>query len=148
MSPVPRLPASPATLPRVLVIDDDAGLCAALTVALEDEFAVEIATSGAEGLARLQEEPIPLVLLDIRMPEMPGLEVLRRIHALDPTIAVVMHTVRHEVPVVVRAMQYGAVDYLPKPCDVDALRARLHQALRRAQRRRPAPRAPRERGAG
>jgi DNA-binding NtrC family response regulator len=121
------------------VIDDDEGLCTALTVALEDEFAVEVAPSGSEGLARLQEEPIPLVLLDMRMPGMPGLEVLRRIHALDPAIAVVMHTVRHDIPVVVRAMQDGAVDFLPKPCDVDVLRARLHQALRRAQRHHKAP---------
>jgi len=139
MSSKQRLQVLPAPLPRVLVIDDDEGLCTALTVALEDEFTVEIASSGTEGLARLQEEPIPLVLLDIRMPGMPGLEVLRRIHALDPTIAVVMHTVRHEVAVVVRAMQDGAVDFLPKPCDVDVLCARLHQALRRAQRRYKAP---------
>jgi len=139
MSASPHLAAPPAALPGVLVIDDDAGLCTALTVALEDEFAVETANSGAEGLDRLQETLFPLVLLDIRMPGMTGLEVLRRIQTLDPSIAVVMHTVRQEVPVVVRAMQDGAVDFLTKPCDVDVLRTHLHQALHRAQHRRPAP---------
>jgi DNA-binding NtrC family response regulator len=128
------------------VIDDDVALCTALTVALEDDFTVEIATSGTAGLARLQETSITLVLLDIRMPGMSGLEVLRRIQALEPPIAVVMHTVRQEVAVVVQAMQQGAVDFLPKPCDIDVIRTRLHQALRHAQRRRPAPRVPRDLG--
>ena len=140
-------PLTPADRrPRVLVIDDDVALCTALTVALEDDFSVEVATSGPAGLACLQDMPIALVLLDIRMPGMSGLEVLRRIQALEPSMAVVMHTVRQDVAVVVQAMQQGALDFLPKPCDVDVIRTRLHQALRYAQRRHPAPHVPHEPG--
>lgn len=124
---------------RVLVIDDDEGVRVALTVALEDEFQVYTAATGAEGLALLHKDLIPVVLLDIRLPGMDGLEVLRQIKTLDPHIAVLMLTAWPEVPVVVAAMQGGAVDFLPKPWDVAVLRTRLCQAFAYVRQQRPAP---------
>lgn len=113
----------------VLVIDDDPSLREALTVLLEDDFRVATVATGAEGLALLAQEVIPLVLLDLRLPGMPGLEVLQHIKAQAPNTAVMILSALQDVTTVVDAMQYGATDFLPKPYDNDDLRNRLHLAL-------------------
>lgn len=115
--------------PHVLIIDDDASLREALTVVLEEEFAVYTATTGEEGLALLQRLPIPVVILDLGLPGMPGLEVLTHIKALDPQIEVLILTATHEGAVVVHAMQAGASDYLTKPFDGEALQTRVRTAF-------------------
>jgi DNA-binding NtrC family response regulator len=123
---------------QVLVIDDDHSLWEALTVLLDDEWRVLTAATGAEGLALLQQEAIPVVLLDIRLPEMDGLTVLQRIKTCHSATEVLMLTVSHEVPAVVRAMQWGAADFLTKPFDGEVLRARLRVALAQYRGRQPA----------
>jgi CheY-like chemotaxis protein len=122
-------------MPACLVIDDDASLREALTLALEDLFQVYTAATGAEGLTRLQDDPIPLVLLDLHLPDLDGFEVLRRITALNPQIAVVILTGDAEPTLVAQAMQHGAADVLSKPWDIDTLRSQLWEILIRAQNR-------------
>jgi DNA-binding NtrC family response regulator len=124
--------------PRLLVIDDDPGLCEALTTLLEDEFQVATAATGAEGLTLLAQTAIPVVLLDLRLPDLPGLEVLAQLKALAPTTQVLMLTVITDLPVVVEALRYGACDYLAKPSDIDYLRARVRVALAASPQYRPA----------
>jgi|RhiMetdeSRZDD1v2_1073273.scaffolds.fasta_scaffold10580_12 DNA-binding NtrC family response regulator len=124
--------------PHVLIIDDDAGLREALTVVLEEEFAVHTAATGEEGLALLQRLPIPVVILDLGLPGMPGLEVLSHIKALDPQSEILILTATHAGAVVVRAMQAGASDYLTKPFDVEALQTRVRTAFAQYRARQPA----------
>jgi DNA-binding NtrC family response regulator len=125
--------------PKVLVIDDDLSLCEALTLALEDEWEVHTVTTGQAGLALLQEEAMPVVLLDLRLPDMDGLAVLQRIKATTAATEVLILTAHQDVPVVVRAIQQGAADFLTKPLDVDTLRARVRTAWLHARQRWPAP---------
>jgi CheY-like chemotaxis protein len=122
-------------MPTCLVIDDDASLRDVLTFALEDLFQVSTAATGAEGLAQLQDDSIPLVLLDLHLPDLDGFEVLQRIMSLDPQIAVVILTGDAEPTLIARAKQYGAVDVLSKPWDIDILREQLWEILAHAQHR-------------
>jgi DNA-binding response OmpR family regulator len=71
--------AEAAVLPRILIIDDDTSLLESYTVLFEDEFQVSTAVSGESGLALLRQEDVHLVLLDVRLPGIDGIEVLRRI---------------------------------------------------------------------
>jgi CheY-like chemotaxis protein len=119
----------------VLVIDDDASLREVLALALEDLFQVFTVATGAEGLARLQDDPMPLVLLDLHLPDLDGFEVLRRITALEAQIAVIMVTGDPEPTLVAQAMQQGAADVLSKPWDIDTLREQLWQILTHTQHR-------------
>src|SRR6516162_6230853 len=95
--------------PSVLIIDDDAHLLESYTVLLEDEFQVYTATTGEEGLAYLQRETIGLVLLDLRLPMMDGLEVLRRIKTIDATVPVIVITAVDEVQRAAEAFKLGAL---------------------------------------
>ncbi len=124
--------------PHVLIIDDDASLREALTVVLEEEFAVHTAATGEEGLALLQRLPIPVVILDLGLPGLPGLEVLTHIKARAPQSEVLILTATYEAAVVVRAMQAGASDYLTKPCDIEALQTRVRTAFAQYCARQPA----------
>lgn len=117
------------------MIDDDASLREVLAFALEDLFQVYTVATGTEGLTRLQDDPMPLVLLDLHLPDLDGFEVLRRITALDPQITVIILTGDPEPSLIDQAMQYGAADVLIKPWDIDTLRAQLWQTLTHAQHR-------------
>lgn len=119
----------------MLIIDDDTSMCEVLAIALADLFQVYTAATGTAGLTQLQEDPIPLVLLDLHLPDLDGLEVLRRIVALDPRIAVIVLTGDADPAIIAQARQSGAVDLLIKPCDIDTLRARLWELLRRTRQR-------------
>ena len=111
--------------PRVLIIDDDQSILEAYTVLLEDEFRVYTAASGHEGLALFQREDMDVVLLDIRLPDINGLEVLRQLRAIDAQTEVLMLTALNEARLAVEALHEGAVDYLIKPVDNDDLLTRL-----------------------
>jgi len=114
-----RAPLDPS--PGVLIIDDDAHLLESYTVLLEDEFQVYTATTGEEGLAYLQRETIGLVLLDLRLPTMDGLEVLRRVKTIDATVPVIVITAVDEVRRAAEAFKLGAREYLVKPLDVTCM---------------------------
>ncbi len=92
---------------------------------------VRVAASGAEALQQFMEQPPDLVVLDVAMPPPDGLEVCRRIRALS-TVPILMLTVRDTTLDKVRALDYGADDYLTKPFDPLELLARLRALLRRA----------------
>jgi two-component system, NtrC family, response regulator AtoC len=123
--------------PHILVIDDDASLREALTVVLEEEFAVHTAATGEEGLALLQRLRIPVIILDLHLPGMPGLEVLTHLKALDPQIEVLILTATREAAMMDRAMRAGASDYLTKPFDIERLLTRVRTAFARYRARQP-----------
>jgi two-component system response regulator AtoC len=115
---------------RVLVIDDDASLRFTLEAVLSDAgLTVEIAASGAAGLAAYEARGADAVLTDLAMPEMDGLQVLERLRAQDPSVPVVMLTAHGSERVAVAAMKAGAYDYMPKPFDPDEVVLAVRRAI-------------------
>jgi len=118
----------------VLVVDDDRAVRESLRRALELEgYGVELAEDGEQALRRLALEPPPdVVVLDVLMPGVDGLEVCRRVRQSGSSVPVLMLTARTEVDSRVAGLDAGADDYLPKPFALAELLARLRALLRRA----------------
>jgi two-component system response regulator AtoC len=107
---------------RVLVIDDDSSLRFTLEAVLSDAgFVVEASESGASGLASFESRGADVLLTDLAMPGVDGMQVLERMRAVDPSVPVLMLTAHGSERVAVTAMKSGAFDYLPKPFDPDEL---------------------------
>jgi DNA-binding NtrC family response regulator len=115
--------------PRVLIVDDEAVVRKGIARVLEGQgFSVHLACEGKEALEIMAETPIPLVLLDIKMPGMDGIEVLRRIRATYSDTVVIMITGHPTIDSAVECTKLGAVDYLVKPFRVDELEALIVKA--------------------
>jgi two-component system, NtrC family, response regulator len=115
---------------RVIVIDDEVNAAAALETLLgEDGYEVSRAHDAASGLALLEKTDADVVLTDLRMPGMDGLELLGRIKEMRPETMVVLMTAYGTVKTAVRAMKMGAEDYLGKPIDVEELEVVLQKTL-------------------
>jgi two-component system OmpR family response regulator len=120
-------------MPTILVVDDDAHIREVVQYALEREgFAVELARSGAEGLARAERGGIELVVLDILMPDLDGLEVCRRLRARGNLPIIFLSSKSEEVDRIV-GLELGGDDYLVKPFSPRELVARVKAVLRRQQ---------------
>jgi two-component system, OmpR family, KDP operon response regulator KdpE len=121
-------------LSSVLVVDDEPALRKVLRTSLiASGFAVEEACNGEEALGTFQQHPFDLVLLDINMPGLGGIDACRRIRAISPHAGVVMITVRDLEEDKVRALEAGADDYVTKPFRLRELIARLRAVLRRTR---------------
>lgn len=115
---------------RCLVVDDEPRLRRVLIRLLEGEgFVCREAGSGVEALAELEKEPVPLLISDLRMPEMDGVTLLREVTSRWPETAVIVVTAVAEVESAVACLQMGALDYVAKPFHLDEVRARVTQAL-------------------
>ena len=114
---------------NLLVIDDEAPIRESLKVTLKDRFNVQTAPGGEEGLALVNEGEVDLVLLDLSMPGMNGIEVLKNIRKMKPRLGVVMLTGTSMVKAAVEAMKAGATDYLTKPFDPEELILVIQNAL-------------------
>jgi DNA-binding NtrC family response regulator len=125
------------TTSRILVVDDEANARTALAEILRQEkYAVETAADGFKALARMEEFEPDLVLTDLKMPGMDGVELLRKVHDADPDLPVVLMTAFGAVETAVSAMREGASDYLTKPLNTDELLLVLAGALERRRLRR------------
>ena len=124
--------------PRILIVEDDVDHGQSLLEAVQGmEFEAEWASSGSEGLAAFRERGADVVLTDLVMPDIDGIEVMRRIRELDDgRTPVIVMTAYGSVDSSVRAMKEGAYDYLQKPLDIDDLEAKLGRALEAARLRR------------
>lgn len=117
---------------RILVVDDDAKIGAFLRRGLALEgYDVTIANSGDESLRRVAEQPPDLMILDIMMPGIDGLEVCRRVRAAGEAFPILMLTARDTVSDRVKGLDCGADDYLVKPFALEELLARVRALLRR-----------------
>ena len=120
----------------VLVIDDERMLADSVAAYLEHHgYGTVVALSGEDGLTRAENSSPDVAIVDVRLPGMNGLEVLRRLRELLPAIEVIMVTAHASVSSAVDAMKLGAFDYVTKPVDLDELRfvvdkARAHQRMR------------------
>jgi len=115
---------------RVLVVDDEKGIREALTQLLEyEDIEVRACASGFEALSLYPEFRPHLVLLDVKMQGMDGLETLRKLRELDPRAQVVMISGHGTIQTAVEATQLGAYDFLEKPLDTDRILLTLRNAL-------------------
>jgi putative two-component system response regulator len=115
---------------QCLIVDDEPRLRRVLVRLLENEgFTCREAGSGVEALRALEAQPVPLVISDLRMPEMDGVTLLREVVARWPETAMIMVTAVAEVESAVACLQLGALDYVAKPFHLDEVRARVRQAL-------------------
>jgi two-component system, NtrC family, response regulator len=115
---------------KVIVIDDEVNAAAALeTLLREDGYEVARAHDAREGLALLEKIDADVVLTDLRMPGMDGLQLLARIKEIRPEVMVLLMTAYGTVKTAVRAMRLGAEDYLGKPIDVEELEVVLERVL-------------------
>ncbi len=123
--------------PRVLIVDDEPRMADVVAMALRRAgYECETCGSGEAALAALGERGADVVVSDWKMPEMDGLELLRRVHARRPALPVILLTAHGSVPSAVAAMREGAFDYVTKPFDNDELRAMVARALEMTQLRR------------
>jgi two-component system NtrC family response regulator len=112
--------------PRVLVIDDDRAILTLVgSVALAEGFDVATTVNGADTLQQLSTRPADLVLVDLRMPNVTGLEVLRAIREVNGRTRVVLMSGCATIDSAVMAVKLGAMDYLTKPFDLQRLRQLL-----------------------
>jgi len=117
---------------KILVVDDERAVRDSLRRALELEgYDVDLAVDGADGLSRIREGQPDVVILDVLMPELDGLEVSRRVRRSGNRVPVLMLTARDEVDARVAGLDAGADDYVTKPFALDELLARVRALLRR-----------------
>jgi diguanylate cyclase (GGDEF)-like protein len=118
-------------LPKILAIDDTPANLLTLCKALGDEFDLQIATSGASGLAQAIESPPDLILLDVMMPDMDGYETCRRLLDCPMTrdIPIIFITAQNSTEDEALGLETGAVDFISKPVNPPVLRARVHTHL-------------------
>jgi two-component system nitrogen regulation response regulator GlnG len=117
-------------IPTILIVDDEKPICAALASLVKAEgFKALTAGDGATALEKVRSESPDVMLTDIKMPGMDGMELMRRTREVDPDLPVVMITAYAEVHGAVESIKAGAHDYLSKPFDnQDVLRV-IHRAL-------------------
>jgi two-component system response regulator HydG len=119
------------TAQTILIVDDEESHRLMLRAHLEQEgFATVEAMDGQEAIAKAAERNVDLILMDIRMPRLDGMEALLRIKQLNPTIPVIMMTAYGSIESAVKALQAGATDYLTKPLDSNELIVKVQKALR------------------
>jgi len=113
----------------VLIVDDDDDLRRALAAVLSPLFEVIEACNGSEALQRIGTARPRLVLLDVSMPGMSGLEVLAAAKAAVPALIVVMLTSQQDIELAAKALRLGAVEYVTKPFDADYIRAEASRLI-------------------
>ena len=119
--------------PALLVVDDKRNMTRLMAKVMQADATVHTANSGEAALALLEKQPIDVVLCDLKMPDMNGLEVLRACRRLRPNAEFVLMTAYATVGTAVEALKLGAYDYLMKPFEPEAARAVLLGAMARAR---------------
>ncbi len=115
---------------RILVVDDEDAIREVVATLLEAKgYECVMAANGLEALGQLHAHPPDLVLSDVVMPEMDGMELLGRIRARDESVPVVMVTAMHDISIALEAIRRGAYDYILKPFERDQLYHAVHRAL-------------------
>src|SRR5215472_3807181 len=117
-----------AKVPRILIVDDDPGQRSLLDSFLRSQgFQTVLASSGQQALEILRTEPFSLMISDVRMPGLSGLETLRRARQEHTVLPVLLVTAYADIREAVGAMRDGALNYLPKPIDLDELLTTVRQ---------------------
>lgn len=116
---------------KIMVVDDEKNIRIMLKRVLSgDQYEIDEAVNGLEALQKIAQEKYDAILLDLKMPEMNGLQVIDKIKEMDITTPIIMMSAYGTIPEAVEAMKLGAVDYLIKPFDLDELRMTLDRMIR------------------
>ncbi len=116
--------------PRILVVDDEAAMRESLTDWLmEDDYEVSQASNGEDAISKAKEIGFDVVLLDLKMPGMNGLETMKRLKEVSPETEIVMMTAYATVDTAVQAMKVGAFDYMVKPFDPDEIEIHIQKII-------------------
>ena len=113
----------------VLVVDDERGVRQSFNMVLKDEFNVLLAKSGEEAVDIFSKNPVDLILLDILLPDIDGIDLLAKLKEMDPSIEIIMVTAVKAVQTAVKAIKIGAYEYIIKPFAVDEVMTVIHRAL-------------------
>jgi two-component system response regulator PilR (NtrC family) len=126
-------PAAPATdrrPPRILVVDDERSMRELLAIVLRREgYEVLLAENGRAAIELLEREPVDILISDIKMPDLSGVDVLRAAKRIDQDILGIMITAFASTETAVEAMRLGACDYLSKPFDIDLLKMKVREKI-------------------
>jgi len=120
--------------PRILVVDDERSMRELLAIVLRREgYEVLLAENGRTAIEVLEREPVDLLISDIKMPDLSGVDVLRAAKKIDPDILGIMITAFASTETAVEAMRLGACDYLSKPFDIDLLKMKVREKIENRQ---------------
>ncbi|MBI5538379.1 MAG: sigma-54-dependent Fis family transcriptional regulator [Deltaproteobacteria bacterium] len=126
----------PPARPHVLLIDDDASLREVMSFHLQEEgYEPDVAPDGEQGLKRFDPAIHPVVVTDLKMPRVSGMDVLRGIKRRSPDTLVIVITAFGDLSTAIDAMKAGAFDFLPKPCDRDHFKLTVRKAMEHASLR-------------
>src|SRR3954466_12283847 len=126
----PRTPPSAAARASILIVDDDAAMRDFLREELEREgFRVLTAAGGRAGVERVKQGGVDLVVSDVKMPDLDGLDLLREVRAVEPSPYVITITAFGSIDTAIRAVKLGAYDYVTKPFEFDQLLVTIDKAL-------------------
>ncbi len=119
---------------RILIVDDEEIVIRSCQRILADgDYRIDAAHNGLDALGKINENGYDMLILDVKMPKMNGIEVLQRVKEVHPDIDVIMITGLNEIETAVKAMKLGAIDYLPKPFDPEELEIIVTRAFERRQ---------------
>ena len=126
----PIAPATDRRPPRILVVDDERSMREMLQIVLRREgYEVLLAENGRAAIDTLEREPVDLLISDIKMPDLSGVDVLRAAKKIDKDILGIMITAFASTDTAVEAMRLGACDYLSKPFDIDLLKMKVREKV-------------------
>ncbi|SHE38219.1 DNA-binding response regulator, OmpR family, contains REC and winged-helix (wHTH) domain [Marinitoga hydrogenitolerans DSM 16785] len=117
---------------KILIVEDDRSISRLLELELKHEgFRVEIANDGKEGLEKYEKFKPDIIILDLMLPEMDGMEIADSIRNYDHNVGIIMLTARGDLPSRIEGLKVGADDYVVKPFEIEELIARIEALLRR-----------------
>jgi two-component system, sensor histidine kinase and response regulator len=117
----------------VLVVDDEIGPRESLRAILKPDYQVLVATEGEQAVQFVEQQPVDVVLLDLRMPGLSGMQVLEKIKSIDPSIEVIVVTGYASYETVLEGLRLHAFDYIPKPFNIPHLREIVKRAATQKQ---------------
>ena len=132
----PAVPATDRRPPRILVVDDERSMRELLAIVLRREgYEVLLDENGRAAIETLEREPVDILISDIKMPDLSGVDVLRAAKKIDQDILGIMITAFASTETAVEAMRLGACDYLSKPFDIDLLKMKVREKIENRQLR-------------
>ena len=110
---------------RILICDDEEGVRESLNLILEDDYNLDFASSGNETIQKVKDEDYDVLLLDIKMPKVDGLETLKKIRRISPGLKTIIITGYQSIETASKAVKLGAIDYITKPFESSEVKEKI-----------------------